>query len=94
MINFPVITTQSDVTAVSSTSAQSGLTMLPQLFYVYMADCATFIKQGANPTATGADGSMMVSANTPVIIAGSEGAKLAIIHPTATGNASLTPVKA
>lgn len=76
---------------VSSTSVQFGLTMTATGFYAFCASSNCWILQGANPTATTSD-SMFVPANTPMLLDGSSGAKLAVIRDAADGVSCLTPV--
>lgn len=93
MSPFPLIVSLSDVTAVGPASVQSGMTMVKGQRYFVVADCAMYVQQGANPTATAADGSCFLPANCPILIEGIDGAKIATIHPSATGFMSVTPVR-
>lgn len=87
------LTGSSDVTAVTSTAATSGRTMLAGVVYAFVSSTDCFIAQGATPTATAADGSMFVPSRTVVYLAGDNGAALSVIRDTADGKASLTPVQ-
>lgn len=87
------IASGSDVTAVTVTAATSGLAMQAGVTYRFVANTDCFIKQGASPTATAADGSMFVPARDVVYLSGDNGAALSIIRDSADGKASLTPVQ-
>jgi hypothetical protein len=63
-----------------------------QHLYRYCANVATWIAQGANPTATAGAGSMYVPAGSPVLLDGFDGAKLAVIEDGSAGKANLVPV--
>jgi hypothetical protein len=95
MIPFPVISSGSDFTTVTVASAQFTTIAAMQVnqYFLYSSNTASWIKQGANPTASAAAGSMFVPAGFPVVICGQDGAKLATIRDTADGKASLTPVR-
>lgn len=87
------LTDQSDVTAVAATAATSGLTMVAGRTYLFVSNTDCYIKQGATPTATAADGSMFVPSRVPIELSGDNGAALSIIRDTADGKASLTVVQ-
>lgn len=71
----------SDYQACIVTSAEfAGTPMVNGEAYLYTCSVASYIKQGATPTAAAADGSMYVPADFPVFIDGGEGAKLALIR--------------
>lgn len=95
MIPFPVITSGADFVAVGATSAQfpNITAMAVNQYFLYSSNVASWIKQGSNPTASAAAGSMFVPAGYPVIICGADGAKLATIQDATGGKASLTPVR-
>lgn len=86
--------------AVSGTSARFGAAMAAtqpgQQFWVFVANTACWIKQGATGSvvASAAAGSMYVPANTIVIIDAIGGADLAVIEDSAAGKASLTRASA
>lgn len=92
MLPFPVVTSSCDNTTFSGTSAQSGATLAPAARYFVVADQACYISQGANPTASAADGNMFLPANCPVVLAGSNGAKVAVIQSTTGGTLSITRI--
>lgn len=60
--------------------------------YSYVSNVATWIAQGASPTASAGAGSMYVPANVVVILDGAYGAELSVIADASSGKASLTPV--
>lgn len=74
-------------TLLMDTTKQPGLAV-----YQFESNTACWINQGANPTASAAAGSMFVGANQPVLLDGSNGAKLAVIQDAVAGKASLTPM--
>lgn len=97
--NFYVMTgtaAQADFVAVgaASTLFPNINAMAADQYYVYTANVASWIMQGAAPTAAALAGSMFVPANTPVYIDGAYGAKLAVIQDATVGKASLVRVKA
>ena len=97
--NFFVMTgavTQADSVAVGAVSVTfpNIVAMAADQYYVYTANVASWIKQGATPTASAAAGSMFVPANTPVYIDGAYGVQLAVIQDSTGGKASLVRVKA
>lgn len=84
-------------TAVGSSSAVIGLAMdatqpLGVALYSYVANVASWIAQGATPTAVAGSGSMYVPAGVQVTIDGSLGAGLAVIDDGSAGKCSLTPL--
>lgn len=87
------ITSTSDSQAVSSTAATMTPTMVAGGFYQFVCTVACYILQGAAPTATAADGSMFVPANTPITLDGTAGAKLSVIRAASDGTACLTRLK-
>lgn len=79
-----------DVAALGAASVQFALAMDASELYLFASSGACWIKQGANPTASAAAGSLFVPANVVVTIDGALGAKLAVIQDgAATGKASL-----
>ncbi len=93
MVLFPVNPSLGDNTAVGAVSAQAGTTMTVASEYLFMSDSSCYLAQGANPTASAADGSMLVPAGVPVLLQGRNGAKIAVIQSGATGgNCSLTRI--
>jgi hypothetical protein len=77
----PLAGANSDYQAVTSTSAElAGTTMVAAGLYVLTCDVDCYVKQGAAPTASAADGSMLVPAGMPLLIDGAQGAKLAVIR--------------
>lgn len=89
------ITAMADSSTVTASSQQFGTitAMAVGQFFLFISSTNCWIKQGLNPTATAADGSMFVTANTPVFLRGDDGVKLAVIRDAADGTASLTPVR-
>lgn len=84
-------TSTSDSQAVGAASAQFTPTMANGEKYIFVSTTNCWLAQGADPqTAAAADGSMYWPANTPLIIDGGLGPKLAVIQATAGGTASLT----
>lgn len=84
-------------TAVGSSSAAIGLTMdtadgTGVALYLYVANVASWIAQGASPTASAGSGSMYVPAGAQIIIDGALGASLAVIDDGSAGKCSLTPL--
>lgn len=93
MIPYYINPNNADNTAVGASSAQNTTSMAVDANYVFISDCSCYIKQGANPTASSADGSMLVPAGVALLLQGRNGAKLAVIQSGAVGgNCSLTPV--
>lgn len=84
--------------AVTDTSQQFGQIASADLaatdVAVFTCDTDCYIAQGANPTASGADGSQLIPAGQPVLIDGAQGAKLAVIRKAVTGVATLQKLKA
>lgn len=95
MITIPLMA-NSDEIAVTNASTQFALAMNAAMnsASLYLFTCSTncWVCQGANPTATAGPGSMFWPANTPLLIDGVRGAKLAVIRNSADGAASLCPV--
>ncbi len=87
------VTSSSDLTAIGAAAATFALSMEPGLCYLFVANTDCFVLQGANPTATAADGSMFVPSRSAVVLSGDNGAKLSVIRDTADGKASLTPIQ-
>lgn len=83
------IAATSDRQTVTSSSVQFDTTMTVKQLFIYTCDTDSYIKQGANPTASAADGSMFVPAGLPIVIDGFQGAKLATIRKSADGVATL-----
>jgi hypothetical protein len=96
MIPFFINPTGSDNTAVTASSGQnSTIAMVATGTYLFLSDVSCYLAQGANPTASAADGSMLVPAGVGILLRGSAGAKIAVIASSAsTGNCSLSPVGA
>jgi hypothetical protein len=65
---------------VTSTSQQFSVTLNGGLRYLFTSNVWCCIAQGTNPTAALADGSMFVPSNTPIVIQGRDGHKLAVIR--------------
>jgi hypothetical protein len=91
-------TTSADEVAVGAASATFPTLLMTttgiagQNLYQYCSNVASWIAQGAAPTATAGPGSMYVPANTPVLVDGAQGAKLAVIEDSSAGKASLARV--
>lgn len=80
--------------AVGGSSAPFDLEMSGGAFYLFTSDVACWIAQGEDPTATAGPGSMHVGAGRDVKIAGTNGAKLAVIRAGDEGGmASLAPLQ-
>ena len=79
-------------TAVTDAAATVALTMERGRTYLFVASVATWIAQGAEPTATAGAGSMLWPANTPLFVFGSRGAALSVLRASTNGSCSLTPV--
>lgn len=91
MVIFPVNPSNADNTAVGAASAQNTISMLAGFDYLFVSDCSCYLAQGANPTASSADGSMLVPPGVPLLLQGRNGAKIAVIQSGGTGgNCSLT----
>jgi hypothetical protein len=84
-----------DEVAVGAVSAQFGniTAMGPGQYFLLTSNVALWWKQGSNPTASAASGSMYLPANTPVFINGALGIKLAVIEDSSGGKASLVQVQ-
>ena len=76
--------------AVGATSTAFGASMVAGLYYTYVADVASWIAQGASPTASAGAGSCYVPAGVVLPIDGAAGADLAVIEASTGGRASLT----
>lgn len=87
--------TNADQVAVGAASAQftNIVAMAAGQHYMFCSNIACWIKQGLNPTASAAPGSMYVPANVQVDIDGGVGIKLAVIQDAAGGKASLTRMR-
>lgn len=93
-MSYPVPTTSSDRKTVTVASQQFDTTLASGEFFVMTSTVSCYIAQGANPTASAADGSTIISAGQSVLIEGDLGAKLAIIRiGSSDGEATLTRVK-
>lgn len=86
----PLISTalRSTVTA----SAQQLGAMAATRSYLFTSTVACYVKQGANPTATAGDASMLVAAGGSVFLWGGDGTKISVIRATADGECTLTQV--
>lgn len=91
-MSFPIPTTVSYRSTVTSSSQVFSVAMATGEWYVFTSTVACYIKQGApTPTASAADGSTIISAGESVIIKGDLGSKLAVIRiGTTDGEATLT----
>lgn len=88
-------TSTSDSVSVGAASVQFAPTMTNGEKYIFVSTTNCWIAQGADPqTASATDGNMYWPANTPLVIDGGLGAKLAVIQATAGGTASLTRCRA
>lgn len=97
--NFYVVTGSAavaDTVAVGAASAEfpNINTMAAGQYFVFCSSVACWIKQGTNPVASAAAGSMFVPANVQVMIDGALGTELAVIQASTGGTASLVRVKA
>jgi hypothetical protein len=94
MVPFYVNPNNADNTAIGAVSAaNSTLSMAADGTYLFLSDCSCYLKQGATPTASAADGSMLVAAGVGLLLQGRNGAKIAVIQSGAAGgNCSLTPI--
>lgn len=94
MVPFFVNPNGADNTAIGASSAQnSTISMATDGNYLFVSDVSCYLKQGANPTASSADGSMLVPAGVPLLLQGRNGAKIAVIQSGGSGgNCSLTPI--
>lgn len=71
----------SDFQAVVTAAAElAGTTMVATGLYVFTCDVDCYVKQGAAPTASAADGSMLVPAGMPLLIDGAQGAELSVMR--------------
>lgn len=87
-MNVPV-TGSALFSTVTASSQQLGAMTDNRYLFASTVNC--WILQGANPTATAADGSMFVPANTQIVIWGGMGAKLAVLRDGGSdGKCSLT----
>lgn len=71
--------------AFSSSSGDTGVTIGATERWMVVTDTAVMIAQGAAPTAAKANGSTLVVPGLPLIVQGSNGAKLAAIQAGASG---------
>lgn len=80
-----------DSVAVGAASAQftNIVAMAAGEIYVLVANVDLWYKQGANPTASAAAGSVFLPARATAVIDGSQGVKLAVIQDSTGGKASL-----
>ena len=62
------------------TSSSQQLTIVANAGYVLVTSVAAWVAQGTNPTASAADGSMYVPADTPTLINGDYGVKVAVLR--------------
>ena len=92
---FPTtpVTLLSETENVTAVSAAYAMALAPGRYYVFVSSTACWIKQGAAPTASAADGSMYVPAGVVVVLSGNDGVALAVIRDAADGKASLTPAR-
>lgn len=69
--------------------------MQPGELYVLTCSVAAWVAQGSNPTASAADGNIYVPADTPTLIDGTQGEKLAVLRVGSNdGVATLAKLKA
>lgn len=92
-MSFPVPTTSSDYKTVVAAATTFDTTMADGEDFVFSSSTDCFIKQGAAPAASAADGSSHVGAGQRVLIHGDLGAKLSVIRVAADGHATLTRLK-
>ncbi len=83
------VTSTSDVKSVTNVAAQFDAEMGLGQWWMFSSTTACFIAQGANPTASAADGSVAVAAGQVVMLLGTHGAKLSVVRQSADGVASL-----
>lgn len=94
-MSYPVpVSTTSDYKAITTgASVTFDAVMAAPEFWVFSATTDMYICQGAAPTASAGDGSILVAAGTSIMLDASLGAKLAAIAATANGAGTLTKVK-
>ncbi len=80
-------------TTASSQFAGNGAALAGNV-WVFVATQDVWLSQGANPTAAKAAGSRFVKAGYEVVIDGAQGAKLAVLGDSVSGNACLFAVSA
>ncbi len=90
---FVPIAGSSDFKTVVVTPTTFDTTMVAGETFLFTCDTDCYIAQGSNPTASAADGSLFVPAKEPILIDGSQGAKLSVIRKTADGVATLQKMK-
>lgn len=85
----------SEFLAVTGASAPFTTDMLPGEVWEYVCDVASWIKQGATPTASAGSGSMYVPAGRAVLVeaAFDAGENLAAIRAVGSGSATLTRMR-
>ncbi len=88
---FSVIVPQVETIAVTAVSDAFALPLADGARYLYVCDVASWITQGATPTAD-TDG-LYVPAATAVIIDGRDGVALATVRASGDGRASLVPIR-
>lgn len=82
---------ESDFSTVTSTSQLFTVTLAQDQYAVITCDVDCYVRQGANPTAAAADGSILVMAGQSIPINGDSGPKVAIIRKGgADGVATMT----
>jgi hypothetical protein len=88
---MPRVQRNSDVTAVSGTSAQFSTTMIAGVQYVLRATTDIWFKLGSNPTAAAnTDGnSFLARGQTALVALDGASTKVAVIQDSASGYATL-----
>lgn len=92
-MSFPVPVAGSSVRTTVTVASQQISLADPAGFYQFTTTVACYVAQGANPTASAANGSQIVGPNESLIVSAAQGAKLAVIRIGAVdGEATLTKV--
>jgi hypothetical protein len=79
----------SDVVSVTDSAADFDTALDVETAYVLISDVACWVAQGASPTASAADGSVLVPAGSPLYLHGRNGDSVSVIRDTTSGSASL-----
>jgi len=93
-MSFPVpVTSTADFQNITGTAVTFDTVMAAGEYWVFTPSVACYIKQGAAPTASAADGSTLVAAGETVMLDGALGAKLSAIQVSSSGTGTLTRAK-
>jgi hypothetical protein len=91
IVPVPNAAGSSDFKAVGAAEVDFDVSMAADQFWLFISSTDCYIAQAAaTPAASAADGSMFVPAKLPVLLKGSNGAKLSVIRVSADGVATLT----